>query len=284
MQQTSVQKICVCGAGTMGSGIAQVIAQHGFDTILYDVDATMLEQAKNFIHQKIQLLVDKNKMSPDEKDAVLTRLHYTSDIQECKAGLVIEAIIEKYTEKKELFRQLAHINATGTILATNTSSLSVSQIAQDIKNPERVVGMHFFNPAPVMNLVEVIQGKDTSSETIQSIFQIARQIDKTPILCADSPGFVVNHVARPYYIESLRLVEEGLSDFSTIDILLESAGFKMGPFKLMDLIGNDINFAVSCEVFEQLGKPERLRPSLLQEEKVKQGELGKKTGKGYYRY
>jgi 3-hydroxybutyryl-CoA dehydrogenase len=284
MQDISIRKICVCGAGTMGSGIAQVTAQHGFQTILYDVEKKMLERAKNSIHQNVRLLVEKNKISAEEKDALLNRIYFTSNIEECNAELIIEAIIENYEAKRELFSQLTSINSPATILATNTSSLSVSEIANGVSDPKRLVGMHFFNPAPVMKLVEVVKGTQTSDETIQTVFILAEKMDKAPVLCKDAPGFIVNHVARPYYIESLRLVEEGLSDFATIDALLESAGFKMGPFKLMDLIGNDINFAVSCSLYEQLGRPPRLRPSSLQEAKVNLGDLGKKTGKGYYRY
>ena len=284
MQETGIQKVCVCGAGTMGSGIAQVTAQHGFETILYDVEMKMLEHAKNSIYKQVQLLVEKNKISVEEKDALLKRLYFTSDIENCRAELIIEAIVENYEAKRELFSQLAGINPPETIFATNTSSLSVSKIASGISYPERMVGMHFFNPAPVMKLIEVVKGIQTSEGTVRKIFILAEKMDKVPVLCKDAPGFIVNHVARPYYIESLRLVEEGLSDFATIDALLESSGFKMGPFKLMDLIGNDINFAVSCSVYEQLERPPRLRPSSLQKEKVKRGDLGKKTGKGYYRY
>jgi 3-hydroxybutyryl-CoA dehydrogenase len=179
---------------------------------------------------------------------------------------------------------LSDLNKTVTILATNTSSLSVSQIATGVPNPERVIGMHFFNPATLMKLVEVVKGEQTSESSIQTIFSVAKQLNKTPVLCRDVPGFIVNRVARPYYIESLRLIEEGLSDFHTIDALMESSGFKMGPFKLMDLIGNDINFAVSCSVYQQLGETPRLKPSIIQEEKVRRGELGRKTGEGYYKY
>jgi 3-hydroxybutyryl-CoA dehydrogenase len=284
MQQTGIRNICICGAGTMGSGIAQVTAQHGFDTIVYDVDGSTLEQAKSAINQKLGLLVEKNKISAEEKKATLSRLYFTSDIAACKAELIIEAIVEKYEAKTKLFSQLTGINSPETIFATNTSSLSVSQIASHVAHPERVVGMHFFNPAPAMKLVEVVKGSQTTDVTVEAVFTVAQQIDKIPVLCKDAPGFIVNHVARPYYIESLRLIEEGLSDLSTIDMLLESTGFKMGPFKLMDLIGNDINFAVSCSVYEQLGQPQRLKPSFLQEEKVNRAEFGKKSGKGYYRY
>ena len=170
------------------------------------------------------------------------------------------------------------------IFASNTSSLSINSIAGQLKNPERVIGMHFFNPAPVMKLVEVVNTDYTNEETTRIIIDLAKQMGKVPVVCKDSPGFIVNRVARPYYIEALRLAEEGISDFSTMDSLLEATGFKMGPFKLMDLIGNDINYAVSCSVYEQMNQPERLKPSPIQKEKVEKGELGRKTGKGYYDY
>lgn len=211
-------------------------------------------------------------------------MYFTHTIEDCKVPFIIEAIVENPEVKINLFNELATINHSDTILATNTSSLSISQIAKGVLHPERVAGMHFFNPATVMKLVEIVKGTQTSDATIRALFTFAARINKTPVLCQDVPGFIVNRVARPYYIESLRLVEERLSDFSTIDALLEATGFKMGPFKLMDLIGNDINFAVSCSVYEQLGQPLRLKPSYIQEEKVKRGELGKKTSVGYYKY
>jgi 3-hydroxybutyryl-CoA dehydrogenase len=176
------------------------------------------------------------------------------------------------------------LNDNETIFATNTSSLSVSEIAKQTALPARVAGLHFFNPAPIMKLVEVVIGEQTSDETIFKLTTLTKAFGKTPVACIDSPGFIVNRVARPYYIESLRLVEEGITDLQTIDRLLESRGFKMGPFKLIDLIGNDVNYAVSCSVYEQLNQPERLKPSSIQKEKVEKGELGKKTGKGYYDY
>jgi 3-hydroxybutyryl-CoA dehydrogenase len=284
MNNVEIMKIVVCGAGTMGRGIAQVAAQNGFQTVLYDLQEPVLEQARIAINESLNMLVTKGKLSEEAKNGVSGRLEFTSEIKYCKGDLIIEAIIEIPEVKIELFNQLAASNSAHTIFATNTSSLSISQIAEGIVNPERVVGMHFFNPAPVMKLVEVVKGIHTSNETIQSIFSLAKQLQKTPVLCKDSPGFIVNHVARPYYLESLRLIEAGHSDFATIDSLLESTGFKMGPFKLMDLIGNDINFAVSSSVFQQLGKPVRLKPSRIQEAKVEQGDLGKKTGKGYYTY
>lgn len=278
------QTICICGAGTMGSGIAQVSAQAGFSTILYELNPAVLEKAKINIDKTLELLVEKGKITLADKEKIRTLIQYTSDLQNCKADVFIEAIVEKSEIKVALFNQLAELNDSQCVFASNTSSLSVNAIAAAIKNPERVIGMHFFNPAPVMKLVEVVNTSYTNEETTQIIVDLVRQMGKTPVVCKDSPGFIVNRVARPYYIEALRLAEAGITDFSAIDNLLEATGFKMGPFKLMDLIGNDINYAVSCSVYEQMNNPERLRPSYIQKEKVEKGELGKKTGKGYYEY
>ena len=284
MKNGKLARIVVCGAGTMGRGIAQLAAQSGFETVLYDVHEPILESANAAIKENLNSLVTKGKLSEENKNGILHRILFSNRIEDCKADLIIEAIVENLTFKIDLFNRLSLLNSPKTIFATNTSSLSVSLIAEGVAHPERLAGMHFFNPAPVMKLVEVVKGISTSNETIQSVFSIAHELGKTPVLCKDFPGFVVNRVARPFYLESLRLIEEGYSEFSTIDALLESAGFKMGPFKLMDLIGNDINFAVSCSVFEQLGEPPRLKPSRIQEEKVIRGELGRKTGRGYYEY
>ena len=280
----TIHSICICGAGTMGSGIALVSAQAGFYTILYELNEAVLEKAKSIIEKNLQSLVDKNKISAADKEKAQQQIVYTSDIQTCLADVFIEAIVEKPAIKIGLFNQLAELNHSECIFASNTSSLSITGIAENVMNPDRVIGMHFFNPAPLMKLVEVVNTRFTNEQTTQTIIALAKEMGKIPVLCKDSPGFIVNRVARPYYIESLRLVEEGHADYTQIDTLLEATGFKMGPFKLMDLIGNDINYAVSCSVYEQLGNPERLEPSYLQKEKVEAGDLGKKTGTGYYRY
>jgi 3-hydroxybutyryl-CoA dehydrogenase len=279
-----VQTICICGAGTMGSGIAQVAAQAGFATVLYELNPAVLEKAKISMANSLQMLVEKGKMQSADIEKIQSRIEYTGDLHRCKADVFIEAIVEKPELKISLFNQLAELNTSSCIFASNTSSLSIHEIAGSVKKPERVIGMHFFNPAPVMKLVEVVNTNYTNEETTGTIIELAKQMGKTPVVCKDSPGFIVNRVARPYYIEALRLIEEGITDFSAIDNLLESTGFKMGPFKLMDLIGNDINYAVSCSVYEQLGKPGRLKPSSIQKQKVENGDLGKKTGKGYYEY
>ncbi len=278
------QTICVCGAGTMGSGIAQVSAQSGFQTILYDLNSAILEEASGAIEKSLQSLVDKEKLLSTEKDAARQRIKFTSSLKNCVADIFIEAIAERTELKIELFNELSKINTADSIYATNTSSLSINKIASQTKNPDRVIGMHFFNPPAILKLVEVVNSEFTSRQTTATIIELARRMGKTPVVCKDSPGFIVNRVARPYYIEALRLMEENLSDLTTTDTLLEATGFKMGPFRLMDLIGNDINYAVSCSVYEQLQKPERLKPSDIQKKKVEKGELGRKSGTGYYSY
>ena len=279
-----IQTICVCGAGTMGNGIAQTAAQAGFHTILYELNEAVLSKAKENIEKNLQLLAEKKKIAEGEKEKIIQRISFTRDIHYCLADIIIEAIIEKTEAKIALFNQLAEINHSDTVFATNTSSLPVTIIAEKVMNSRRVIGMHFFNPAPLMKLVEVVTTKYTAKETTEAVAALAAEMGKTAVVCNDSPGFIVNRVARPFYIESLRLAEENISSFETIDTLLEETGFKMGPFKLMDLIGNDINYAVSTSVYEQLNKPDRLKPSFIQQQKVDNGELGKKAGKGYYNY
>ena len=279
-----MKTICVCGAGTMGSGIAQVAAQAGFKTIQFDVNETMLVKSKTSIEKSLDYLVVKNKITSAEKVEIVNKIVFTSHINDCIADVIIEAIVEKKEIKVELFNQLATINSQQTILATNTSSISVNDIAKEISFPERVVGMHFFNPATIMKLVEVIKAEQTSNEVVESILAICKQMNKVAVVCKDAPGFIVNRVARHYYLEAMKLIELNLATVETVDAVLENAGFKMGPFKLMDLIGMDINYSVSKIVYEAMGKPERLKPSIVQQQKVKANELGKKTGKGFYQY
>lgn len=280
----SIKTVCVCGAGTMGSGIAQVMAQGGFKTILFDLNAAVLEKAKASIDKSLEGMVAKGRMVSEQKDLIFQSLHFTNTINDCVADLIIEAIIEKPEAKAGLFSQLTAINAERSIFATNTSSLSVTQIASSIPYPERVAGLHFFNPAPLMKLVEVVSAERTGEEVIATLSGLISGLGKTPVICKDAPGFIVNRVARHYYLEALKVAEEGLADFETIDSLLEATGFKMGPFRLMDLIGNDINYAVTTSLYEACGRPERFKPSPIQGMKVEQGDLGRKTGKGYYTY
>lgn len=274
--------ICICGAGTMGSGIAQVTAMSGYPTILYEMNPAVLEKASLLIDKNLDFLVSKAKITEDHKLATRANLRLVSDESQCVADIVIEAIIEDESAKLTLFNRMAEVNSQTTILVSNTSSLSIDALARGVKDPSRFAGLHFFNPAPLMKLVEIVKGRQTSDEVMGKLSAFVKSLGKEGVVCKDSPGFIVNRVARPFYIESLRLAEEGVANYATIDTILQSRGFKMGPFRLMDLIGNDINYAVSSSVYEQLGKPDRLKPSYLQKEKVDTGELGKKTGKGYY--
>jgi 3-hydroxybutyryl-CoA dehydrogenase len=268
----------------MGTGIAQLAASSGFLTILYEVNGEVLAKAKKTIDANLQMLAGKGKITTDQKGKIYQRIKFTNEITDCIADMIIEAIVENADAKIQLFGRLATVNDNKAIFATNTSSLSVTSIADKIPQRDRFLGMHFFNPAPVMKLVEIVNTNHTNEQVTRVVFDLAQQMGKVPVVCKDSPGFIVNRVARPFYIESLRVLEEGQISLETIDGLLEASGFKLGPFKLMDLIGNDINYSVGCSVYEQLNKPERLRPSAIQKEKVEKGELGKKTGKGYYRY
>lgn len=278
-----MQTICVCGAGTMGAGIAQSAAQHGFEVILQDVFPGSLQKARTQIAGSLNTLVQKQKISASDQAAILQRIRFTEDPQQCLADLCIEAIVEDADKKTALLESLAAINGAAAIYASNTSSLSITSLAKKFRYPERLAGLHFFNPPAIMKLVELIHGQGTDPQVLQALHDFALAIGKVPVHCKDAPGFIVNRVARPYYIEALRLAEEGVP-VATIDVLMESAGFKMGPFRLMDLIGQDINYAVSCSVYEQLGQPARLQPSYLQAQKVAQGKLGRKTGAGFYTY
>ncbi|MVT07082.1 3-hydroxyacyl-CoA dehydrogenase NAD-binding domain-containing protein [Chitinophaga tropicalis] len=279
-----IKVIAVCGAGTMGAGIAQVAAMSGFRTILFDVQPAILDKARQQIMQQLDTAVAKGKLAAAEKDAVFQRIQFTEDVNSCKADVVIEAIVEKLAVKTALFNQLATINSEETILASNTSSLSVTAIAAATTHPERVAGMHFFNPAPVMKLVEIVSGEQTLPVVAQQLYQLAVRMGKTAVMAKDTPGFIVNRVARHYYLEAMEIAEDGVADYRTIDRLLESAGFRMGPFALMDLIGNDVNLAVTRSLYDAYGGAPRFAPNRLQIEKVEQGQLGKKSGKGFYNY
>jgi 3-hydroxybutyryl-CoA dehydrogenase len=280
----SINTICVIGAGTMGSGIAQVAAQNNFYTLLFDINNEVLEKAKFAIQKNLQYLVDRQKISAEEKENIYNHIKFISDTNDCIADVFIEAIVEKLEAKVAIFNQLAEVNHAEVIFATNTSSLSVSDIQAKIVHPSRVVGMHFFNPAPIMKLVEVVKGNQTKDEAAQIIYELCKQLNKTPVLCKDAPGFIVNRVARHYYLEAMKIVEQGIATIENVDEIMEASGFKMGPFKLMDLIGMDVNLAVTQSMYQAFNKAERFAASPMQTDKVAKGELGKKTGKGFYEY
>ena len=280
----NIDTLAVVGAGTMGLGIAQLGIQHGLPTILFDLNPEALEKAQVAIAAGLGKLVEKNKLTAGARDAALARLTLTTDLSTVQADLIIEAVVERLDVKHQLFQELAALNKPTTILASNTSSLPITQLAAPVPHPERVVGLHFFNPAPIMALVEVISGVATAPAVADAVEALARRLGKTPVRAADAPGFIVNRVARHYYVESLKLVEEQVASLEVVDELLEASGFKMGPFRLMDLIGVDTNFSVTSAMFASFHQEAKFRPSRLQQQKVNAGHYGRKTGRGFYKY
>lgn len=279
-----IETAAVAGAGAMGLGIAQVFAQAGFKTLLYDLNPEQLAKAAKTITANLDGAVSKGKLTEAAKNEILGRLSFVTEVSDLRADIVVEAVVEKLEVKQQLFTGLAAINTGQTILASNTSSIPITRIAHGIANPERVVGMHFFNPAHIMKLVEVISGAETSTEVANTVKELTVKLGKVPVMCTDSPGFIVNRVARHYYVEALKMLEERAATMENIDALMESAGFKMGPFKLMDMLGNDVNFAVTSSLYESFHQDPKFRPSRIQQQKVEAGHLGKKTGKGFYSY
>ncbi len=282
--KAEIKTIAVIGAGTMGQGIAQVFASGGFEVLLFDANPTLPTSAKANIERGLDGLVQKGKLNEQLKTATLQKIHPIQNQDELKADLLIEAIVENLTIKQNLFQSLQKQNSSDTILCTNTSSLSVTQIFSLCERQERCLGVHFFNPAQVMKLVELISGEKTDHSVVETVSQLLKQLGKITVTAKDSPGFIVNRVARHYYLESLKILEEGGATIEEIDSLLKSSGFKMGPFELMDLIGIDVNLAVSTAVYEGFNQNPKYKPSPIQIQKVKDGHLGRKTGKGFYDY
>lgn len=268
----------------MGRGIAYTTASHGLQTILYDLNPDILVSASMMIRKELIRAVEKKQIHDSDSNRIWNHIQFTSVISDCVADIVIEAIVEKAEAKSALLRALAKLNSGETIFASNTSSLSITSIARETGFAEKIAGLHFFNPAHRMKLVEIVETELVSPDTIHRLEKFVLQIDKTAVICKDSPGFIVNRIARPFYLEAMRILEEEIADPDTIDKLVESSGFKMGPFHLMDLIGIDINYTVSQSLYHALGKPERLRPSLIQEKMISLDKLGKKTGVGFFQY
>lgn len=284
MKIADIQNVAIIGAGTMGQGIAQVVAAAGYNAMLYDVKPAMLEAVLPAITVNLDKGIARGKLSADDKAATLSRIHTTSDIKEIKAELVIEAIVEILDVKVKVFQELEAMLPATTVLASNTSSIPITHIAAKLRHPERFIGMHFFNPAHIMKLVEIISGVATDEATVELAKIFVAHLGKKAVIAKDSPGFIVNRVARHFYVESLKLLEENVADINTIDTLLEESGFKMGPFRLMDLIGIDTNFAVTSSMFAAFYQDAKFRPSRIQQQKVAAGHHGKKTGRGFYDY
>lgn len=279
-----MKNVAVIGAGVMGSGIALACIQSGYPTLLFDVHTTALKNGLQYIKEQLQLSVDKGKSSQKMTEKALSLLKITENREDLKAELIIEAIQENIESKQELFLYLESINSLQSIFATNTSSIPITQIAAPLKHAERIVGIHFFNPAHIMKLVEIIPGSSTDPEITQKSIHWAKSLGKTAVLVADSPGFIVNRVARHYYVESLKILEENVAGIESIDLLMEQTGFKMGPFKLMDLIGVDTNFAVTSSLFQQFHFDSKFQPNRIQQQKVNAGHHGRKTKHGFYHY
>ncbi|MDB4203500.1 3-hydroxyacyl-CoA dehydrogenase NAD-binding domain-containing protein [Flavobacteriaceae bacterium] len=281
-----IKNVGIIGSGTMGSGIAQVAAAAGCLVTLFDVHQQALDTAKQSLEKITNRLVEKGRISSQEKDALQNNIRYVNSLKDlAHSDLTIEAIVENIEVKKKVFQELEGYVSDTCIIASNTSSLSIASIASVLKNPERCIGIHFFNPAPLMKLVEVIPAIQTSSQVLSTSQKTIENWKKVVAVAKDTPGFIVNRVARPFYGEALRIYEEGIADFATIDHAVKSVGgFKMGPFQLMDFIGNDVNYTVTQTVFEAFYNDPRYKPSFTQKRFAEAGYLGRKSGKGFYDY
>lgn len=279
-------KVAVIGSGTMGSGIAQVAATAGCEVKIYDSNLEALQRSKANLDSALSKLIEKGKLDPLEKAAIEKNISYAHALSDLShSDLVIEAIVENLDIKRKLFSDLENYVSPETILASNTSSLSIASIAASCQNPERVIGIHFFNPAPLMQLVEVIPAVQTSEAVLKITAQTISDWKKVVAVTKDTPGFIVNRVARPFYSESLRMYEEGVADFATIDWSLKTlGGFRMGPFELMDFIGNDVNYTVTESVFTAFYFDPRFKPSFTQKRLMEAGFYGRKSGRGFYNY
>ncbi|WP_281248626.1 3-hydroxyacyl-CoA dehydrogenase NAD-binding domain-containing protein [Domibacillus antri] len=276
----------VVGSGTMGAGIAQVLAVCGYNVILFDVKEEIVSSSITGIHRRLDRLSEKNKLTVEQAELAKKRLRPVTALSEMKnCQFVIEAAPEKIEIKKEIFMELDKHCIEEAILATNTSSFSVTEIGSITKRPEKVAGLHFFNPVPLMPLVEVIKGERTSGNTMRKLTELGREIGKIPVSCSDTPGFIVNRIARPFYNEALKIRNERTASAEQIDRIMKKAGgFKMGPFELQDLIGIDINFSTTVSVHEGFYGDSRFRPNYSQQRKVQAGQLGRKSGRGFYSY
>ena len=282
----NVSRVGVVGAGTMGRGIAQVAALGGYETVLYDVSAELAENGATGLREALDKGAERGRWSVDDAAAAASRVETTAELDGLAGcDLVVEAAPEKLELKRRIFAGLAEVLGPEPVFASNTSSLRVTEIAEGVPQPERVVGMHFFNPPALMKLVEVVAAARSSEAALAATTEVAERMGRTPIRAKDSPGFVANRLARPFTLESLRILGDGVADAATIDRIVRlGGGFRMGPFELLDLIGLDVNLEIARSFFAQGGEPERWRPSPIQEQLVAEGRLGRKSGRGYHDY
>lgn len=282
----SALTVGVCGAGTMGAGIAQVCLQAGHEVLLYDVDEQAIERGRHRVGEGLLRLVEKGRLEPADRERLLTSLRDAHSLEELaeESDLVIEAALEDLELKQTIFRALGASARPNAILATNTSALSVTDIAHASGIPDRVLGLHFFNPAAVMPLVEVVAGEATAPDALEAATRFAEGLDKTVVVCRDAPGFIVNRVNRPFTLEALRMAEAGEATIEAIDSAMTAAGYPMGPFALIDLVGVDVNLAVAQALWAASDEAVRFTPSPIQRGLVERGQLGRKTGEGFYRY
>ncbi|MCP3772753.1 3-hydroxyacyl-CoA dehydrogenase NAD-binding domain-containing protein [Paenibacillus sp. MZ04-78.2] len=282
----TIYRVGVVGAGTMGAGIALVCARNGHQVSLFDVNPAVLDQAQSYLRSTLIKDVEKGRSSEEQMNETYQRISPVQDMKLLESSdIVIEAVPERLELKKSIFQNLTAVCSDKALLLSNTSSISITEIAGGLKSPDRILGLHFFNPAPVMPLVEVIRGKKSSPDNVDKAYQFAKELGKVPVLVHDSPGFIVNRVARPYYNEALRILGDRLASVEKIDdIMRKAGGFKMGPFELQDMIGIDINFATTESVYTDFFHEGRFKPSRIQQRMVQAGNLGRKTGEGFYAY
>jgi 3-hydroxybutyryl-CoA dehydrogenase len=279
-----IKSVGIIGAGTMGQGIAQACASAGFSVLIYDIQPSVVDAALTKIASSLQVLVDKSKITAEEKLVTVSRITSVIEMSSLRCDLIIEAAAENLDIKRKIFSEVERVVNEAAIITSNTSSIPITQISAVLKLSQRFAGLHFFNPAPVMKLVEIIKSGQTSEETVTALQSFCTKLNKQSVLAYDSPGFIVNRVARHFYVESLKLMEENVASFQTIDSLMKNSGFKMGPFELMDLIGVDVNFAVTSSMYNSFHQDPKFRPSRIQQQKVEAGHHGKKSGKGFYDY